>query len=118
MSTPIVVTGGFRSVVSMEEAITQSNTDFIGMARPFIVSPNLVNHIYKKTFSDIKLPRLTTDIKTMDKTQGPILANSYYNQQMKRIGNNKSVVIKENAWIPLLSSLSKHGKVAVTRLRE
>ncbi|WP_182476034.1 NADH:flavin oxidoreductase/NADH oxidase family protein [Staphylococcus succinus] len=118
VSTPIVVTGGFRSVVSMEDAITQNNTDFIGMARPFVVSPNIVNYIYKNTFSDIKLPRLTTGIKAMDKTLGPVLANSYYNQQMKRIGNNKSVVIKENAWYPLLSSLSKHGKVAVTRLRE
>lgn len=118
VSTPIVVTGGFRSVVSMEDAITQNNTDFIGMARPFVVSPNIINYIYKNTFSDIKLPRLTTGIKAMDKTLGPVLANSYYNQQMKRIGNNKSVVIKENAWYPLLSSLSKHGKVAVTRLRE
>ncbi|MEB7460182.1 hypothetical protein [Staphylococcus borealis] len=61
---------------------------------------------------------MTTGIKTMDKTLGPILANSYYNQQMKRIGNNKSVVIKENTWIPLLTSLSKHGKATVTRLRE
>lgn len=118
VNTPIVVTGGFRSIVSMEDAITQNNTDFIGMARPFVVSPNIVNHIYKNTFSDIKLPRLTTGIKAMDKTLGPVLANSYYNQQMKRIGNNKSVVIKENAWYPLLSSLSKHGKVAVTRLSE
>lgn len=118
VSTPIVVTGGFRSVVTMEDAITQNNADFIGMARPFVVSPNIVNQIYINAFSDIKLPRLTTGIKAMDKTLGPVLANSYYNQQMKRIGNNKKVIIKTNAWLPLISNLSKHGKTALTRLRE
>ncbi|MBL0846502.1 NADH oxidase [Mammaliicoccus fleurettii] len=118
VSTPIVVTGGFRSVASMEDVIIQNNTDFIGMARPFILKPNIVNDIKSNDFSNITLPRLTTGIKNMDKALGPILANSYYNQQMKRIGNNKSIIIKKNAWLPLLSSFSQHGKTALTRLRE
>ncbi|WP_239738146.1 NADH:flavin oxidoreductase/NADH oxidase family protein [Mammaliicoccus sp. H-M32] len=118
VSTPIVVTGGFRSVASMEDVIIQNNTDFIGMARPFILKPNIVNDIKSNDFSNITLPRLTTGIKNMDKALGPILANSYYNQQMKRIGNNKSIIIKKNARLPLLSSFSQHGKTALTRLRE
>lgn len=39
---PIVVTGGFRSQASMEQAIEEGSTAMIGMARPFVLNPNLV----------------------------------------------------------------------------
>ena len=37
-----MVTGGFRSQASMEQAIEEGSTAMIGMARPFVLNPNLV----------------------------------------------------------------------------
>ena len=37
---PIMVTGGFRSVIAMNKAIESFATDLIGIGRPFVIDPN------------------------------------------------------------------------------
>ena len=37
---PIMVTGGFRSVIAMNSAIESFATDLIGIGRPFVIDPN------------------------------------------------------------------------------
>jgi 2,4-dienoyl-CoA reductase-like NADH-dependent reductase (Old Yellow Enzyme family) len=41
--TPIILTGGNRSVNHMEKLLNTNEIDFIGMARPLIREPNLPN---------------------------------------------------------------------------
>ena len=37
--TPLMITGGFRQLATMEQAIANGSTDLIGIARPFCVDP-------------------------------------------------------------------------------
>ena len=53
IKTPLLLTGGFRSVSVMEKALEDGSLDVIGLARPFCLYPNLANQIFEgssKTF--------------------------------------------------------------------
>jgi 2,4-dienoyl-CoA reductase-like NADH-dependent reductase (Old Yellow Enzyme family) len=39
LDIPVMVTGGFRSVKAMNDALGESATDLVGIARPFIIDP-------------------------------------------------------------------------------
>ena len=43
--TPLLLTGGFRSVAIMDKALEEGNLDVVGLARPFCLYPNLANQI-------------------------------------------------------------------------
>ncbi len=47
LDIPVMVTGGFRSVEVMNDALNQSATDMIGMGRPFIIDPAFPNALLK-----------------------------------------------------------------------
>ena len=48
-NTPLMLTGGFRTVSVMEEALDANQLDVIGIARPFAVLPNLPNEIFNNS---------------------------------------------------------------------
>ena len=52
VSIPIMVTGGFRSISVMEDALTSSSTDLIGIGRPFVIDPSFP---YKLLNGDISV---------------------------------------------------------------
>ncbi len=43
--TPLFAVGGWRTLEQMERAVTEKQTDFISMCRPFIREPNLVKRL-------------------------------------------------------------------------
>ena len=45
VSIPVMVTGGFRTVSVMNDAIAKKATDLIGMGRPFIINPEFPNKL-------------------------------------------------------------------------
>ncbi|MBW2323146.1 MAG: hypothetical protein JRF41_06415, partial [Deltaproteobacteria bacterium] len=47
VKTPIILTGGNRSVDHMEKLLKTSEVDFLGMARPLIREPDLPNRWLK-----------------------------------------------------------------------
>ncbi len=49
VSVPLTVTGGFRSVAAMEQALVEDGIDMIGLARPLCVQPHAVNTILEGT---------------------------------------------------------------------
>ncbi len=87
VKTPLMVTGGFRTVTGMAEAIRSGATDLVGMARPLAVFPDLPNDMLqgRRTSADIK-PR-NTGIKLVDDMAMMELA--WYAQQMERIAHGK-----------------------------
>ena len=48
---PVMVTGGFRSRSIMEEALSSSATDLIGIGRPFIIDPSFPNKLFSGVMS-------------------------------------------------------------------
>lgn len=46
-SVPLMLTGGVRNVDFMEECLENDQLDFIGIARPYALEPNLANDIFE-----------------------------------------------------------------------
>jgi len=66
LDVPLMLTGGFRTVATMERAIAEGALDVVGLARPFSLYPDLPNRIFegKLTHLDVPIPR--TGIKMLD----------------------------------------------------
>lgn len=43
---PVIVTGGNRNFRDMQEMIQDTDIDYVGLARPLLVNPNLINQMY------------------------------------------------------------------------
>ncbi|GAC44029.1 NADH:flavin oxidoreductase/NADH oxidase family protein [Paenibacillus popilliae] len=110
---PIVVTGGFRSKESMEEALLNNKTSMIGIARPLALVPDIPNQIMEGRYETVKTQRLTTGIKILDQKLGSMIGLSYYEQQMKRIAKGKKTKQHQNGWSPLFHTLMLHGPAAL-----
>lgn len=109
---PIVSTGGFRQAADMETAI-DGGISMIGLARPFVLYPDLVK-VYEQTGElQLSLPRLTTKISKLDQALGTLIGLSYYEAQMKRMGRGKQAKYDNNAWVYLLDAIKTHGLVAL-----
>lgn len=113
IKTPIIVTGGFNTANGMESAIQNNETDFIGLARPLVMVPDLPNQLKWGNFTSVKLNHLTTGSKKLDKKVGSLIGLSFYQQQMSRIAENKKVQPTTNAWGALLFSLRHQGLSAL-----
>lgn len=60
ISTPIMLTGGFRSADAMAQAIEEGSVDLIGLARPLAVDPVLPTKLLTNVTSSITLKPVTT----------------------------------------------------------
>ena len=49
---PLMVTGGFRSIQGMNDALNQNACDVIGIARPFCIDPQIANKLLSKDISE------------------------------------------------------------------
>lgn len=108
--TPLVVTGGFRSAPVMIKALQENSTDFIGLARPLAVEPDLANKLLADSDYRINLRALSTGIKAIDKMV--MLDITWYEEQLKRIANHKKTAPNLNEWISVAKTLYASGKYA------
>ena len=92
IKTPLLLTGGFRTVSVMEKALEDGNLDIIGMARPFCLYPNLANQIFDGSVKKIETPIPQIGIKFLDKLGGVELP--WYELQIQRIGKGKLPKVK------------------------
>lgn len=118
ISTPIVVTGGFNTAEGMENAVQNNETDFIGLARPLVMVPDLPKLMKWGNFTAVKLHHLTTGFKKLDKKVGALVGLSFYQLQMLRIAEDKKIQHTTNAWESLLFSIRHQGLSALTPQRD
>ena len=64
---PVVVTGGIRSINAMNTLLNDNTTDFIGIARPLTIDPNIPNKIKQGTYTIVETTRVSTGVKKLDK---------------------------------------------------
>ena len=84
---PLLLTGGFRSVKVMEDAIAGGKLDVIGLGRPFCLYPNLAQDIFDGKETRFNAPVPTIGIKMLDKMGGVELP--WYELQIQRLGKGK-----------------------------
>lgn len=86
-NTPLLLTGGFRTRTVMEEALLNDELDFIGLARPFSINPDLPKQLIAGTIDKLDSEDLTTGVKFIDGVA--VLDVYWYADQMKRMSKGK-----------------------------
>lgn len=88
VTTPLMVTGGFRSSQGMADAVSSGAADIVGLARALAIDPDMCKRILQgeQFVSQVK-PR-TTGIKAIDDMA--MMETVWYTHQLQRMANGKS----------------------------
>ena len=106
---PVVVTGGIRSINAMNTLLNDTTTDFIGIARPLTIDPNIPNKIKQGTYTIVETTRVSTGVKKLDKIFGSLLGIVYYQVLMQNIAKGKEPKATKNAWPSLIQAVYNQG---------
>ena len=106
---PVVVTGGIRSINAMNTLLNDNTTDFIGIARPLTIDPNIPNKIKQGTYTIVETTRVSTGVKKLDKIFGSLLGIVYYQVLMQNIAKGKEPKATKNAWLSLIQAVYNQG---------
>ncbi|NOY68411.1 MAG: NADH:flavin oxidoreductase/NADH oxidase family protein [Deltaproteobacteria bacterium] len=107
ISTPILVTGGFRTGQGMAAAVFENLVDMVGIARPMAVDPELPLKILSGEQYTSSVRPLTTGIKLIDKMA--LLEVTWYEQQLGYIARGKAVRPNQGVWFSLIKTLVENG---------
>ena len=94
-----MLTGGFRTTSIMQDAVASNQVDVIGMARPFVLFPNIANDLLTEKQTDFTCYIQKTGVKAIDAAMNII----WYEAQIKRLGKGKKPNPKLNPWFVFLS---------------
>lgn len=114
-NTPLVVTGGFRSALAMNEALQSGATDMVGMARPLAIDPQLPNKLQNNDKHSITLKEPSTGIKTLDKFS--MVGLVWYEHQMERIADGKPAKPSQSGWYSVFRNFKELGAYAWRKRR-
>ncbi|WP_299674270.1 NADH:flavin oxidoreductase/NADH oxidase family protein [uncultured Tenacibaculum sp.] len=109
--TPLMLTGGFRTVSVMQEAIASEELDVVGLARPFTLFPNIGNEILEESRPNFGVNINKTGVKGIDGMMNII----WYEAQIKRLGLGKKPNLKLSAWSVFFNYLFLIFKFKLTR---
>ncbi|QKS71206.1 NADH:flavin oxidoreductase/NADH oxidase family protein [Paenalkalicoccus suaedae] len=107
MQVPLAVTGGFRSLSGMNQALGDGVTDFIGIARPLVVYPNLPHDLMYGGKESIELTRKKTGIPFVD--DKAMLELTWYSQQLGYLAKGKQTKPDQSAYASLVKTIVKNG---------
>ena len=109
LKTPLMLTGGFRTVATMERAITEGALDVVGMARPFTLYPDLSNRIFNGDLTRLDIPTPKTGIKLLD--DSGFLDVKWHEIHIHRLGQGKDPNPKLSAYSVIGHNLSQTLKM-------
>ena len=114
-STPLVVTGGWRSGSAMAAAVDAGSVDLVGLARGLAVNPDFPAQL--TTEGDVRqdLVEHKTGIQAIDRMRMVDLI--WYERQLHRMGAGKEPRQNEGAWWTMLAHTMTHGPRAFRRRR-
>lgn len=105
--TPLMVTGGFRSVAGMNAAIESGAVDFVGLARILAVEPDAPRRLLSGQEPRQAVRPIKTGIARIDNMA--LLEVGWYARQLRRIGSGGDPNPSESALWCLLAVLATNG---------
>lgn len=84
ISSPLMLTGGFRTANAMESAIENGELDLVGLGRPFCLYPNVVNDLLNGDMETCEVAQLKTGVEKLDLSGA--LETPWYMFQLARMG--------------------------------
>ena len=119
VKVPLVVTGGFRSLEGMAQAIDSGAVDFVGIARSLALEPDLPNRLLAGQQPRFTVKPIKTGIPMVDRMA--LMEVTWYTGQLKRIGRGQPPKPNESGLWVFLGFMAKQmglgRKRKPTRLR-
>jgi 2,4-dienoyl-CoA reductase-like NADH-dependent reductase (Old Yellow Enzyme family) len=113
--TPLMLTGGFRSLLGMNAALDSGACDIVGLGRSIVLNPELPNELLANKEMKNEVKPLTTGIKALDKIVP--LEISWYTNQIHRMGKGLDPKPDHNATLSILETLYTMGIQGLKRVR-
>ncbi len=98
---PLMLTGGLRTVSTMNEILAEGDVDFIGLARPFALDPDIARKFIVGEIERAPVARVNIGIRRFD----DMLQNLWHQAQLQRMGDGKDPDIKLNRYVTLIKGL-------------
>ena len=111
---PLIITGGFRTQSAMEAALQSKLLDFIGIARLFVLMPDLPNQMQRGCYQTIRTERIKTEFTPVDTIVGAVLEIDWYMAQMASLAQGKQANPHLSAWKVLFKTLWENGKAGLS----
>lgn len=105
--TPLVVTGGFRSLAGMAEAITGGAVDFVGLARGVAIEPDLPRRLLAGKEPRHQVRPIRTGIRQVDDMG--MMEVMWYSRQLHRMGRGLAPRPDESGLWSFLASVAGSG---------
>lgn len=83
--TPLMVTGGFRTIDAMESAVSSGAIDVVGLARPLAMEPGLPARVLAGDRAPARTGRDKLGVRALD----GLLAAQFYVEQLHRLADGK-----------------------------
>jgi 2,4-dienoyl-CoA reductase-like NADH-dependent reductase (Old Yellow Enzyme family) len=115
VNTPLVVTGGFRSGLAMNQALQSGATDFIGVARTMAIDPEFPNKLVADNNHSMPLTVPTTGASALDKMG--MVGLVWYEHQMWRLAKGKNAKASLSALGVVLKTMLSAGLTAFKKRR-
>ncbi|NUM53359.1 MAG: NADH:flavin oxidoreductase/NADH oxidase family protein [Candidatus Hydrogenedentes bacterium] len=99
--TPLMLTGGFRSVAAMNNALSSGAIDVVGLARPLCTDPEFCARVLSGQTS------AATDVvpRSRVKLFDDMLQSYWHNHQMKRMGRGLNPNLGASKWLVLAKGM-------------
>jgi len=105
--TPLMVTGGFRSLAGMQDAINSGAVDFVGLGRSLAIEPDIGNRLLSGEEPRYQVKPIKTGINMVDKMA--LMEIVWYARQLHRMAQGQSPKPTESALTALMLSMTDNG---------
>ncbi len=107
VKTPLMVTGGFRSLAGMNAALQSGALDIVGLARLMAIDPDAPAALLGGRDSNQLVRPISTGIKPIDRMG--LMEILWYTRQLKRIAQGRNPNPNESGLWAFLSSVINSG---------
>ena len=104
---PLMVTGGFRTVAGMNDAIASGAVDLVGLARLLAIEPDAPKRLLAGLEPSNTVKPIRTGIGPVDRMA--LLEVTWYGRQLRRIGAGSDPKPNESALWALAASVAETG---------
>lgn len=107
VKAPLMVTGGFRSLGGMNEALHSGAIDFVGVARSLAIEPDAPSRLLAGQEPRFQVKPISTGIGMVDRMA--LMEVAWYSRQLRRMGNGANPKPNESGLWSLLNTLVDNG---------
>ena len=107
IATPLMLTGGFRTIKGMNDALLSGHIDLVGLARPTAIEPDLPNRLLSGQDALFTVRPQVTGIGMVDRAA--LMEIQWYTRQLHRMGKGQDPKPNESALYAFIVGLLTSG---------